>query len=235
MLDFSTHAVAAYSALGVKARHLRFGYAEAWDRYREAVNPGPPDLLFLGNASVRRLELLSGCGWVLARHDCRLVISDNAAPNTASSPTFLVGEEKRELLARSRLLLNVHSGEDPYFEWLRLAEAMHCGAVVLTEPAIESEPYQPGKHFLSAAGSSLPHAIAAALEHESLLADVRGAAYETLRAHPMARTLDTLVGAAEELRAGPVPQRVPARARVSSHTPTRAGTWRRSTPPATTR
>ena len=28
VLDFSAHAVAAYSALGVKARHLRFGYAE---------------------------------------------------------------------------------------------------------------------------------------------------------------------------------------------------------------
>ena len=200
------------------------------------MNPGPPDLLFLGSASVRRLELLSGCGWVLARHDCQLVISDNAAPNTASSPTFLVGEEENaSCLARSRLLLNVHSGEDPYFEWLRLAEAMHCGAVVLTEPAIESEPYQPGKHFLSAAGSSLPHAIAAALEDESLLADVRGTAYEMLRAHPMARTLGHAGGSGRRSARRARSATGAGRARVSSHIPTRAGPRRASTPPATTR
>ena len=102
VLDFSAHAVAAYGARGISARHLRFGYTALWDRYAGHVNPGPPELLFLGSASPRRLELLSSCGWVLARHHCRLVISDNASPNTASSPTFLVGEDKRDVLASAR-------------------------------------------------------------------------------------------------------------------------------------
>ena len=62
-------------------------------------------------------------------------------------------------------------------------------------------------------GDALPHAIGAALANEVLLGDVRAAAYETLRAHPLSRGLDVMVGAAEALRAAPVPKRLPDRTR----------------------
>ncbi len=54
--DFSPHAVEAYRIRGVDARHLQFGYTPLWDRYQDGrPNPGPPEVLFLGSASERRM------------------------------------------------------------------------------------------------------------------------------------------------------------------------------------
>src|SRR4051812_35548897 len=135
VFDFSPHAVAAYRLRGVDAAHLQFGYTPLWDRFDDdCPNPGPPEILFLGSASERRMRVIARHGWALSRHDSHLVISDNAAPNYVGSASFVSGEDKRELLRRSRLLLNLHTSDDPYFEWLRLSEAFHAGCVVLSEP-----------------------------------------------------------------------------------------------------
>ncbi len=77
----------------------------------------------------------------LARHRCELVISDNDSPNPATSASFVAGEDKWSLLGRSKLLLNVHRDDhSPYFEWVRVLEAIHCGAVVVSERSTAFRP-----------------------------------------------------------------------------------------------
>jgi hypothetical protein len=223
IFDFSAQAVDAYRSLGVQARHLPFGYTARWDRFREGpVTKSGPEVLFLGSESPRRQQVLARCAWALARRDSHLVISDNSTPNlgnadsrTPGERAFLAGEGKRDLLARTRLLLNIHQADEPYFEWLRFAEAFHCGVPVLSEPSIGTEPYEPGKHFLSASIASLPEVLDRAVADDDLLEEIRTSAYERLREHPLAQHLERLVDAGRELCERPTPAQLPAFTRAS--------------------
>jgi hypothetical protein len=212
--DFSEHAVQAYRALGVTVRHLRFGYTRRWDRFRPGpAAAGPPDVVFLGNASPRRQRLLARSAWALAPHRTHLVVSDNLTPNRESGAGFVAGESKRELLSRSRLMLNLHQTDEAYFEWLRFIEAFHCGTPVLSEPSIDSMSHEPGVHFLSAAPDALPHVLERVLRDDARLREVREAAYAKLHEQPLSAALDALVGAAATLLAHPPASHLPPRIR----------------------
>lgn len=206
--DFNPWAVKAYQRHGVDARHLPFGYTSLWDRF-----PGNSerslDVLYMGSAEKRRQQLLAQCGPALGRLRSRIIISDNSSPNRSSSASFVAGDAKRQLLADSRLLLNIHRGDEPYFEWLRFIEAFHCGVPVLSEPSLHTEPYVAGRHFLSAHPDSLPGVIEAVLADPQRLDAVRHDAYDELRRHPFARSLDQLVDVARGLTENPVPSSLP--------------------------
>ena len=216
VLDFSPLAVEAYRRLGIDAAHLPFGYTARWDRYRPGhVSPGPPRVLYLGNKRPRRLSLLAAAADVLAREEARLVISDNDVPNLTTGPSFVAGEDKRDLLASTRLLVNIHQGDEPYFEWLRFAEAAHCGTPVLSERSDHTDPFVAGVHFAEFVDDGLSAAITAVIDDEQRLAELADAAYQRLRERPLAEAVDVLVGVARRLLAAPPPTSLPARTRTS--------------------
>jgi hypothetical protein len=206
VFDVNPASVRRMRELGIEAEHLPLGYTPLWDRFDAGADPST-DVLFLGRISRRREALLAGWGPKLWRRRSKLVISDNLRPNPASSESFVAGEEKRRLLADSRLLLNVHGDEEPYFEWLRVLEAIHCGSVVVSEWSTDYSPLVPGEHFLSARPESL-HAVA-----DDLLADeprrraMRAAAYDLIRERlPMSAAAQRLADAAEQLARKPRPR-----------------------------
>lgn len=196
--DFSAHAVAAYQRAGVVAHHLAFGWTPAWDRFHEHDATGP-EVLFMGCATERRLHALSGLTRHLWSRRSRLIISDNATPNHRSSASFLTGDDKRSLLATTAVLVNIHQGTAPYFEWLRAAEAAHCGAVLLSEPSLHPEPFVPGEHFEAWTLSGMSSALDELLDDEDRLGRLRLNAYRMLREHPFQASVAKLLTVAEEL------------------------------------
>jgi hypothetical protein len=215
VLDFSPLAVEAYRAAGVAAAHLPFGYVPEWDRARGATGRRTitTPVLYMGNKRPRRLSVLAAAADALVRHDARLLISDNDEPNRATSPTFVTGEAKRSLLATSGLLVNVHQSDEPYFEWLRVVEAAHCGVPVLSEVSEATAPFVAGTHFLTFERDELARTIDAVAADRHRLDEVARAAYDLLRARPLADSLGVLVAAARRLLAAPPPARLPARRR----------------------
>lgn len=216
VVDFSPRAVEAYRRAGVDARHLPFGYTSRWDRRRPGHPPeGPPRVLYLGNKRPRRLRVLAGAAESLARHRARLLISDNDVPNRASGPAFVAGEDKRELLAATRLLVNVHQSDEPYFEWLRFVEAAHCGTPVLSERSSDSAPFVGGTHFAEFDAADLGPALDALVDDDRRLAELADAAYDELRRHPFASALEVLGELADCVVARtPPPRALPARTRT---------------------
>ena len=163
------------------------------------------DVAYLASRTIRRLDHLRLAGPTLARWRCELRISDNSRPNTGPSPSFIVGDEKLSLLARSRVLLNVHQGEEPYFEWLRVIEAIHCGAAVVSEHSTDYSPLVPGEHFLAGRLESLPFLVEALLEDEGRRRAIAQAAYDFLRAElPMSVAAVRLGKAVVELASAPL-------------------------------
>ncbi len=233
LFDISARAVRAYRRYGIRAEHLPLGYTQAWDHYTEGA-VRPTDVLFLGAQTPRRARILSALAPALAEHEAVIVLSDNSRPNPGESATFLAGEAKWDALASSRILLNLHQGREPYFEWHRVLQSIHCGAAVLTEPSTDHAPLVDGEHFLSASGAELSSALAELAGDEGRRTALARDAYEAIRRElPMGVGAERLAtAAADASHAGP--RRRASRARLASRAASaslRGVPWRRSAAP----
>lgn len=204
VLDINEQGVRAYEAAGVPARHLQLGYSAAWDR-RMAVAERDIDVLFVGRATRRREKALASYADVLERFNCHLLLSDDSRPNVGSGVNFVAGEEKLRLLARSKVLLNVHGEGEPYFEWLRVAEAMSAGCAIVTEHATDLEPLRAGKDIVTGRLETLGLLAAWLADDEAARARVVEQADGQMRSHAsLAMGAAMLLEAATSVDAGPL-------------------------------
>lgn len=214
-VDINRVGVATLRRLGVDARFLQLGYTPRWDCWGGARDaPRDIDVALLAGATPRRLSAVARCAAQLAELQTDLRLPEALVPHGADSEQFLSGRRKWELLARSRLLLNVHRGELGYFEWQRAVEAICNGCVLLSEHSLGFEPLVPGEHFFSVSGDSLDVALEALVHDESRLAAVRDAAYALIREHPLSGSATVLAEAVAEAAAAPVATTVRARVRM---------------------
>lgn len=213
--DFSALAVDEYRRRGLATQHLPLGYTARWDRGATpmAQRTGP-EVLYYGNARPRRLAVLAESAEQLSSLRSRLLVSDYAFPKTTNRPSFLTGEPKRDLLATTRLVLNIHQSDEPYFEWLRCIEATHCGAAVLSERSSSSAPFREGIEFESFERQDMGFVLSALARDDSRLDELVAASRATLLANPFARSLAALVEVADFLLRAPVPRSLPARTRT---------------------
>lgn len=182
VFDINRRSVRAFRGEGVSAEHLRIGYTKHWDHYDVANNRDRPiDVAFMGAYTRRRGRILGGLADALWRYNCELHLSDNSTPNTARSASFLADEDKWTLLTRAKTLLNVHQGDEPYFEWLRVVEAMHAGCVVVSEASTDYAPLEPGEHLIVGRPESLGFITQSVLDDPSSMDATRTSAYEFLR------------------------------------------------------
>lgn len=146
-LDINPHGVEALQRENIPAARLALGGTPAM--VAPAVDRDI-DVLFLGGDTRRRRERLATLAPVLAEHRSELRLFDFAAPVYGTTPGVVFGDDKYRLLARSRILVNVHrDGRSPgYFEWARMVEAMANGCTVVTEPCTGYAPLEPGVHFV---------------------------------------------------------------------------------------
>ena len=205
--DLNPRAIDTFARHGLDARHLRLGYTRLWDRHDASTfdDDRPLEVLFMGAATPRRLRSLAGCADLLWRRQSHVVLSATEYPHTEGAANFFAGPTKLDLLRRARTMLNVHRSEEPYFEWLRVIEAMHCGAVVVTESSTGYQPLVAGEHFLATREASLAHVLEAALDDSKRLSRIRQSAYEWLRSEPLASSAKDLVAVAMGLIDRPVP------------------------------
>ena len=194
--DFNRLAVREYRRHGMAVEHLQLGYTPVWDRFEEGARD--VDVCFLGCASPHRLRALAGWGRELAGQRSCVVLSDNSRPNPRSSESFVAGDRKLDVLARTRVLLNVHRGPVPYFEWQRVLEAIHCGAVVVSEDSVDHEPLEPDAHLLFGETHELGSLARRLCEEEERRAELARAAYELVREElSMRESIERFAEAAE--------------------------------------
>jgi GT2 family glycosyltransferase len=216
VFDINPCSVDLFRAAGVPARHFALGYTKHWDHFDPTRNRDI-DVLFMGAASPRRLRYLSSFGSTLARWNCHLRISDNSAPNVGQSSSF-AAEEKWDLLSRAKLLINLHQGTAPYFEWLRAVDAIHCGAVLVSEHSTHFAPLREGRHVFFGGPGSLAYLTDTLLRDERRLEEAREESYGFLRnSMPLAASVAELVGAARNLLGRPIPAGDPRGRRQPVH------------------
>ncbi|MDQ2730010.1 MAG: hypothetical protein M3Y91_19635, partial [Actinomycetota bacterium] len=136
VLDLSSVGAGALRAAGVPARHLQLGYSARIDRWRgDTSRPRDVDVAFLGAMTDRRGRFFGDAATRLAGARCELRFFDQSSAKHAGDPGFVAGADKWSRLAGTRVLLNVHRSDEPYFEWPRALDAMANGCVLVSEPS----------------------------------------------------------------------------------------------------
>lgn len=211
VFDLSDQGVAALAQHQVGATRLDLGHVPEWDNTVDDPHAGRDlDVVFLGSATPRRLELLSRCAAALAPYQSCLVVSDNAAPNAGTGAGFYAGSDKRALLRRARVVLNLHRDDQPYMEWLRVMDVLHAGAVLVTESAADLRDLEPGRHVVVSRTASIPDVLAAVLADDKGLRQRREAALSWLRARPFEEGLKVIAEQAAALGGRPWTNPAPA-------------------------
>ncbi|MDX6654329.1 MAG: hypothetical protein QOH18_1039 [Solirubrobacterales bacterium] len=202
--DINQRATELMDARGVAARRLQIGYSPRWDHF-DPDRERDIDILVLASQTTRRLRYLASYGRVFSRWNCHIQLSDNSAPNVGAGPGF-VTDAKWDLLGRSKAIINLHQGEEPYFEWLRALDAIHAGTVLVSEHSHGIEPLLPDHHLYVGRPESLGLIADGLLHDEPRLRETRERAYSFVREQlPLATGVAELARAAEELALRPFP------------------------------
>ncbi|MBJ7608238.1 MAG: glycosyltransferase family 2 protein [Candidatus Dormibacteraeota bacterium] len=199
VFDISARAVRQYGEWGIKARHFPLGYSSYWD-VPDATVERDIDVLFMGSLSARRENLLARFGRALQDQRFQIVLSDNSRPNSRQAKNFVIGARKRRLLARSKVLINLHQGREPYFEWVRAIDAIHAGAALVSELSTDHEPLVGDEHFVTGSPEIIPSLALNLLKDSDKSRRLTAAAYELLqRRLPFRRSVEMLADVATAL------------------------------------
>jgi GT2 family glycosyltransferase/glycosyltransferase involved in cell wall biosynthesis len=217
-IDINEFGVSALRARGVDTRRLRLGgvpsmVAAAPQRAggRSVDVDRAVDVVFLGGKTDRRGARLAAMAPTLWNRECDLRLFSFRRPVQPGVPGLVFGAAKYQLLANSKILLNIHrEGRRPgYFEWARMIEAMANGCCIVTEPVSGGEPFVNGEHFI--ATDDLEGAIDDLLEHPEKMQRIgRAAQRAAIELYPLRDTLRPLLAELDQLSAVvPRPRKLP--------------------------
>jgi glycosyltransferase involved in cell wall biosynthesis len=184
MLDIHLSGVSAYRASGMRCFHLPLGYHPLLEqRDPSATSERDVDVCVLAAMTDRREEFIAAnADWFAARN-CHLRLVPLGFAKTETTRSYLPAATRNSLLQRTKILLNVHYSELPYFEWHRALISLANRCLTITEPCEGFAPLIPGKHLIMAKAEHLTACCEYYLEHEDEREAVTRAAYDFVRQH----------------------------------------------------
>ncbi|PZO13577.1 MAG: hypothetical protein DCF25_15890 [Leptolyngbya foveolarum] len=112
----------------------------------------PLDLHFIGTLNPRREQFFASSAQWLSQFHCFLHIPPMGVPLLKGQDQALDTEAVVGLSRRSKILLNIHRDELPYFEWHRMVfHGLWQNTLVVTEPCHDIPGLVAGEHFIECA------------------------------------------------------------------------------------
>lgn len=196
-------AVAELRRRGLPAEHMQLGYVPEWDCWKgDHTRDRPIDALYMGSTDLRRDALLAAYSEDLWPYRSSILLPP-IDPRFHARLDYLMGNDKYERMASSKVLINLHRDQSQSFEWARAMEAISNGCVVASERSLDDEPLVAGEHLLVSSPENLGILVARLLEDPDAQSRMRDAAYDFVRTElPMSRTVTRLVEIATGLVEG---------------------------------
>jgi hypothetical protein len=197
ILDMNVQVAASLVRLGRNARFLPLGFVAGSETYNiqrelpdEAIVRSMPapirspidsldgplalrplDILYVGSLSQRREDFLACNAGLFAARQSFLHLARLSAPLQAGDPDHVSPRAFAALAQRSKIVLNIHRDDAPYFEWQRIVQyGLLQNACVVTERSTRVPGLEPGRHYFEDDLDALPALI------EWLLDDPQGRA-----------------------------------------------------------
>ncbi len=118
------------------------------------------DISFFGNASAKREKFFTRNATALAERTCFLYYRKQHDPIRMEGTSEILARMPFYVAENSKICLNIHRNDDPYFEWHRIIkQGAARGAVVVTEDCLPTPLYRSGVHFLTETPRHMPHLI----------------------------------------------------------------------------
>ncbi|MCB0520256.1 MAG: methyltransferase domain-containing protein [Lewinellaceae bacterium] len=128
----------------------------------------PIDILFVGHASPRRQQFFARNAAFFAKYNCYFHLTDIALGPVLDTKTNMNTRTAIGLAQRSKIILNIHHGTHPYFEWHRMVmHGMWQRGLVISDLCGEGPPFVAGRDFVQAPLDELPEKIAYFLETDA--------------------------------------------------------------------
>ena len=184
MLDIHLSGVAAYRARGVGCFHLPLGYHPLLEQ--SEVPPKSKrdlDICVLAAMTDRREEFIAANADFFAARNCHIRFVPIGFAKTETTRSYLPAPQRNALLQQTKILLNVHYSDLPYFEWHRALIAIANRCCLITETCEGFEPLVPGKHFVMAKREDLTTCCEYYLNHEDERKAITTAAYDFICEH----------------------------------------------------
>lgn len=137
--DYSHLNIEYLDSLGIKAKYCEIGYASCLSRIKP-LEIEDIDVLFFGSLNERRLKIIDD----LKKSGINVVVTSN-----------LYGKERDDLIARSKLVLNIHFYAAKIFEIFRCSYLMANKKCIVSEVGLDYEleyPYREGIAFTEYGG-----------------------------------------------------------------------------------
>jgi len=180
--DLNLQTAACLKELGISSRFLPLGFIPDYPLFSEALalepevsdlaavgyahgsgsggDARPIDLLWIGSNSKRRQRFLDGNYPTLDEFKSFIRLVNVRGALSGEHPEAISSMNYAALAQRSKILLNVHHFDVPYFEWQRL---VHFGlfqqACVVTETVSGVDGLVAGEHYFEADLNQLPELV----------------------------------------------------------------------------
>ncbi|MEZ5404970.1 MAG: glycosyltransferase [Verrucomicrobiia bacterium] len=148
VIDFNRLGIEAFQDYGMSALHWPIPYTDLLECSENCAKE--IDFVFLGYASSRRNKFFARHAEFFSQFENRFIFSTLQEVRTQTTPGCCFGEARNRLLRQSKILINIHSSENRYFEWHRALVAIANGCVFVTDESERYEPLINGEHLLVA-------------------------------------------------------------------------------------
>jgi GT2 family glycosyltransferase len=200
VFDINRYSLDAVRRRHLAAVHLPLGCTPSMDAWGGDSRARHIDLGFMAGRTPRREQFIAGAGGMLWEWRTDVRFFSWHRPVQSGIASFATGASKFAALADTRILLNVHRSDEPYFEWTRVVEAIANGCVVASETSVGVDPLVPGEHFLMAPWEHLSEQAIALAFDEPRRAAMAEAAYKlTTTSLSQAEMLDKAITEATAL------------------------------------
>lgn len=160
---------------GIDAQYLPLGHHPVWGwADADDTQARDIDVLFLGMLHGRRQAIMDTVQAALAPHGVRV------QTNYDFNPSGAWGNERNALLRRARVFLSIYRYPGDA-SGMRFSMGMGNGALVVSEPVADPDPFVAGIHFVQAPVPALADAVLSALADEPARLAVCRAAQTCLR------------------------------------------------------
>jgi glycosyltransferase involved in cell wall biosynthesis len=178
--DINPLGVDSYRSHGIRAHHLPLGYHELLSHAGE-TSGRDIDITFLGSLTPRREHFFARHTQFFSQRNCHLRFVPLGFAKTELSRSYLPAAKRNALLAKSKILLNVHYSDQQYFEWHRMLLGLANGCCIITENCAGYAPLVPNKHFVMVERDALIEACQYYLERPDECAGIAAAGAEFIR------------------------------------------------------